>query len=154
LHATPALPVPKDPGGFDGNGDAAVAKPVTNLHGVRNACIAAGLPTAMFLFRLLCGPPRMLSDTRLAHRRGPALFGKIQSRRPAGDRLTQSLKQAQALALADIRTLDHFVIAGSQLVSLAERGPDLIGGGSGERPAQTTCSPFPAENIKRIRNFK
>ena len=151
MHATPALPVPKDPGGFDGNGDAAVAKPVTNLHGVRNACIAAGLPTAMFLFRLLCGPPRMLSDTRLAHRRGPALFGKIQSRRPAGDRLTQSLKQA--LALVDIRTLDHFVIAGSQLVSLAERGPDLIGGGSGERPAQT-CSPFPAENIKRIRNFK
>ena len=107
----------------------------------------------MFLFRLLCGPPRMLSDTRLAHRRGPALFGKIQSRRPAGDRLTQSLKQAQALALVDIRTLDHFVIAGSQLVSLAERGPDLIGGGSGERPAQT-CSPFPAENIKRIGNFK
>ena len=56
---------------------------------------------------------------RLAHRRGPALFGKIQSRRPAGDRLTQSLKQA--LTLVDIRTLDHFVIAGSQLVSLAER---------------------------------
>ena len=119
MHATPALPVPKDPGGFDGDGDAAVAKPVTNLHGVRNGCIAAGLPTAMFLFRLLCGPPRMLSDTRLAHRRGPALFGKIQSRRPAGDRLTQSLKQA--LPLVDIRTLDHFVIAGSQLVSLAER---------------------------------
>jgi len=33
--------------------------------------------------------------------------------------LTQSLKQA--LALVDIRTLDHFVIAGSQLVSFAER---------------------------------
>ena len=75
----------------------------------------------------------------------------MTGRRPAGDRLTQSLKQA--LPLVDIRTLDHFVIAGSQLVSLAERGPDLIGGGSGERPAQT-CSPFPAENIKRIRNFK
>ena len=118
MHATPALPVPKDPGGFDGNGDAAVAKPVTNLHGVRNACIAAGLPTAMFLFRLLCGPPRMLSDTRLAHRRGPALFGKIQSRRPAGDRLTQSLKQALAGRHPHAH---HFVIAGSQLVSFAER---------------------------------
>nr|MBA3507995.1 DNA repair protein RadC [Betaproteobacteria bacterium] len=38
----------------------------------------------------------------------------------ADELLTQSLKQA--LALLDIRTLDHFVIAGSQLVSFAERG--------------------------------
>jgi len=38
----------------------------------------------------------------------------------ADELLTQSLKQA--LAVVDIRTLDHFVIAGSQLVSFAERG--------------------------------
>ena len=47
----------------------------------------------------------------------------------ADELLTQSLKQA--LALVDVRTLDHFVIAGSQLVSFAERGPCPIGGGSG-----------------------
>ena len=38
----------------------------------------------------------------------------------ADELLTQSLKQA--LAVVDIRTLDHFAIAGSQLVSFAERG--------------------------------
>lgn len=38
----------------------------------------------------------------------------------ADELLTQALKQA--LALVDIRTLDHFVVAGSRLVSFAERG--------------------------------
>lgn len=38
----------------------------------------------------------------------------------ADELLTQSLKQA--LALVDVRTLDHFVVAGGKLVSLAERG--------------------------------
>ena len=38
----------------------------------------------------------------------------------ADELLTQALKQA--LALVDTRTLDHFVIAGNQLVSFAERG--------------------------------
>jgi DNA repair protein RadC len=38
----------------------------------------------------------------------------------ADELLTQALKQA--LALVDVRTLDHFVVAGSQLVSFAERG--------------------------------
>ena len=38
----------------------------------------------------------------------------------ADELLTQSLKQA--LALVDIRTLDHFVVAGAQVVSFAERG--------------------------------
>jgi len=38
----------------------------------------------------------------------------------ADELLTQSLKQA--LALVDIRALDHFVVAGSALVSFAERG--------------------------------
>ena len=34
--------------------------------------------------------------------------------------LTQSLKQA--LALVDIKVLDHFIIAGSSALSFAERG--------------------------------
>ena len=38
----------------------------------------------------------------------------------ADELLTQSLKQA--LALVDIRTLDHFVVAGHRVVSFAERG--------------------------------
>jgi DNA repair protein RadC len=38
----------------------------------------------------------------------------------ADELLTQALKQA--LALVDVRTLDHFVVAGGQLVSFAERG--------------------------------
>jgi DNA repair protein RadC len=38
----------------------------------------------------------------------------------ADELLTQALKQA--LALVDIRTLDHFVVAGAQVVSFAERG--------------------------------
>ncbi len=38
----------------------------------------------------------------------------------ADELLTQALKQA--LALVDIRTLDHFVVAGARLTSFAERG--------------------------------
>jgi DNA repair protein RadC len=38
----------------------------------------------------------------------------------ADELLTQSLKQA--LALVDIRTLDHFVVAGTKVTSFAERG--------------------------------
>jgi DNA repair protein RadC len=38
----------------------------------------------------------------------------------ADELLTQALKQA--LALVDIRTLDHFVVAGTHLTSFAERG--------------------------------
>ncbi len=38
----------------------------------------------------------------------------------ADELLTQALKQA--LSLVDVRTLDHFVVAGPRLVSLAERG--------------------------------
>ena len=38
----------------------------------------------------------------------------------ADELLTQTLKQA--LALVDIRTLDHFVVAGGRLTSFAERG--------------------------------
>jgi DNA repair protein RadC len=38
----------------------------------------------------------------------------------ADELLTQSLKQA--LSLVDIRTLDHFVVAGPTVLSFAERG--------------------------------
>jgi DNA repair protein RadC len=38
----------------------------------------------------------------------------------ADELLTQSLKQA--LALVDVRVLDHFVVAGTRTVSFAERG--------------------------------
>jgi DNA repair protein RadC len=38
----------------------------------------------------------------------------------ADELLTQSLKQA--LALVDVRVLDHFVVAGADTVSFAERG--------------------------------
>lgn len=38
----------------------------------------------------------------------------------ADELITQSLKQA--LALVDVKVLDHFVVAGSAVVSLAERG--------------------------------
>ena len=38
----------------------------------------------------------------------------------ADELLTQALKQA--LALVDVRTLDHFVVAGGGLTSFAERG--------------------------------
>ena len=38
----------------------------------------------------------------------------------ADELLTQSLKQA--LALVDVRTLDHFVVAGERTISFSERG--------------------------------
>lgn len=38
----------------------------------------------------------------------------------ADELLTQALKQA--LALVDVRVLDHFVVAGADIVSFAERG--------------------------------
>ena len=38
----------------------------------------------------------------------------------ADETLTQALKQA--LALVDVRVLDHFIVAGSGVLSFAERG--------------------------------
>jgi len=38
----------------------------------------------------------------------------------ADELLTQTLKQA--LALVDVRVLDHFIVAGTELISFAERG--------------------------------
>ena len=69
--------------------------------------------------------PREVVKAALAHNAAAVIFAHnhpsgIAEPSRADELLTQSLKQA--LALVDIRTLDHFVIAGSQLVSFAERG--------------------------------
>ena len=69
--------------------------------------------------------PREVVKAALAHNAAAVIFshnhpsGLAEPSR-ADELLTQSLKQA--LALVDIRTLDHFVVAGSALVSFAERG--------------------------------
>lgn len=69
--------------------------------------------------------PREVVKAALAHNAAAVIFAHnhpsgIAEPSRADELLTQSLKQA--LALVDIRTLDHFVIAGSHLVSFAERG--------------------------------
>lgn len=40
----------------------------------------------------------------------------------ADERLTQTLKAALALALVDVRVVDHLIVAGDQVVSFAEQG--------------------------------
>jgi len=69
--------------------------------------------------------PREVVKTALACNAAAVIFchnhpsGVAEPSR-ADELLTQALKQA--LALVDIRTLDHFVVAGNQLTSFAERG--------------------------------
>jgi len=69
--------------------------------------------------------PREVVKAALGHNAAAVIFchnhpsGVAEPSR-ADELLTQALKQA--LALVDIRTLDHFVVAGSALVSFAERG--------------------------------
>jgi DNA repair protein RadC len=69
--------------------------------------------------------PREVVKAALAHNAAAVIFSHnhpsgIAEPSRADELLTQSLKQA--LALMDIRTLDHFVVAGNELVSFAERG--------------------------------
>jgi DNA repair protein RadC len=69
--------------------------------------------------------PREVVKAALAHNAAAVIFSHnhpsgVAEPSRADELLTQSLKQA--LALVDIRTLDHFVVAGSALVSFAERG--------------------------------
>ena len=69
--------------------------------------------------------PREVVKAALAHNAAAVVFAHnhpsgIAEPSRADELLTQSLKQA--LALVDIRSLDHFVVAGSALVSFAERG--------------------------------
>jgi len=69
--------------------------------------------------------PREVVKAALAHNAAAMIFahnhpsGLAEPSR-ADELLTQALKQA--LALVDIRTLDHFVVAGGRLTSFAERG--------------------------------
>lgn len=69
--------------------------------------------------------PREVVKTALACNAAAAVFAHnhpsgVAEPSRADELLTQTLKQA--LALVDIRTLDHFVVAGPRVISFAERG--------------------------------
>ena len=69
--------------------------------------------------------PREVVKRSLAHNAGAVIFAHnhpsgVGEPSRADELLTQSLKQA--LALVDVKVLDHFVIAGSGVMSFAERG--------------------------------
>lgn len=69
--------------------------------------------------------PREVVKAALAHNAAGVVFAHnhpsgVAEPSRADELLTQSLRQA--LALVDIRTLDHFVVAGTRVVSFAERG--------------------------------
>jgi DNA repair protein RadC len=69
--------------------------------------------------------PREIVKAALGHNAAAVIFAHnhpsgVAEPSRADELLTQALKQA--LALVDIRTLDHFVVAGHQVVSFAERG--------------------------------
>jgi len=69
--------------------------------------------------------PREVVKSALAHNAAAMIFAHnhpsgVAEPSRADELLTQALRQA--LALVDIRTLDHFVVAGGRLVSFAERG--------------------------------
>lgn len=69
--------------------------------------------------------PREVVKTALAYNAAGVIFahnhpsGMAEPSR-ADELLTQTLKQA--LALVEIKTLDHFIVAGSKTISFAERG--------------------------------
>jgi len=69
--------------------------------------------------------PREVVKAALAHNAAAVIFAHnhpsgVAEPSRADELLTAALKQA--LALVDIRTLDHFVVAGQRVVSFAERG--------------------------------
>ncbi|MEO8751337.1 MAG: DNA repair protein RadC [Casimicrobiaceae bacterium] len=69
--------------------------------------------------------PREVVKAALAHNAAGVIFAHnhpsgVAEPSRADELLTAALKQA--LALVDIRTLDHFVVAGQRVVSFAERG--------------------------------
>ena len=69
--------------------------------------------------------PREVLKAALKHNAAAVIFAHnhpsgVAEPSRADELLTQALKQA--LALVDVKALDHFVIAGSALVSFAERG--------------------------------
>jgi len=72
-----------------------------------------------------CVYPREVVKAALARNAAAMIFAHnhpsgVAEPSRADELLTQALKQA--LALVDIRTLDHFVVAGGRLTSFAERG--------------------------------
>ena len=69
--------------------------------------------------------PREVVKRSLAHNAGAVILAHnhpsgVGEPSRADELLTQSLKQA--LALVDVKVLDHFVVAGSGVMSFAERG--------------------------------
>jgi DNA repair protein RadC len=69
--------------------------------------------------------PREVVKTALRHNAAAAIFAHnhpsgVAEPSHADQLLTQSLKQA--LALVDIKVLDHFIVAGGSALSMAERG--------------------------------
>jgi len=72
-----------------------------------------------------CVYPREVVKAALARNAAAMIFAHnhpsgVAEPSRADELLTQALKQA--LALVDIRTLDHFIVAGGRLTSFAERG--------------------------------
>ncbi len=70
--------------------------------------------------------PREIVKIGLQHNAAAMIFAHnhpsgVPEQSRADELLTQSLKQA--LALVDVRVLDHFVVAGAEILSFAERGP-------------------------------
>jgi len=69
--------------------------------------------------------PREIVKTALRHNAAGVIFAHnhpsgVAEPSRADELLTQTLKQA--LSLVEIKTLDHFIVAGTRLVSFAERG--------------------------------
>ena len=69
--------------------------------------------------------PREVVKRALHHNAGAAIFAHnhpsgVAEPSHADETLTQALKQA--LALVDVRVLDHFIVAGGGVISFAERG--------------------------------
>jgi DNA repair protein RadC len=69
--------------------------------------------------------PREVVKRALHHNAGAVIFAHnhpsgVAEPSHADETLTQALKQA--LALVDVRALDHFIVAGSGVLSFAERG--------------------------------
>ena len=103
-----------------------------SLRSVRRACSSTariGCSRAEELFRGTLAQtsvyPREVVKAALARNAAAVIFAHnhpsgVAEPSRADELLTQALKQA--LALVDIRTLDHFVVAGSRLMSFAERG--------------------------------
>ena len=74
---------------------------------------------------VLCVYPREVVKAALARNAAALIFAHnhpsgVAEPSRADELLTRTLKQA--LALVEIKALDHFVVAGNELVSLAELG--------------------------------